>query len=271
MRNRELAAQLDGDSVRDRCRRSGRRRDARIAIFPLAAQALPASHLVAAPGGSSTRRYRPAPCGPAYMPARRSTGSTKARLAALEPELIVHSRTVRGSARCPTRSFDRAVKRLRGDPRNRLTRTLIARGRVRAGHRARRADRHERGRAALLAAVTYAGRRPPCTDPPSGQRVLVLEWSDPPMSRRTLDSGSGRTRRRHAGSSPIRAANSRVLDWDAIRRGRPGCRESSPPCGYDLAKARAAIDALPPEAEAAFRSLRAVREGRGRTRWTANA
>ena len=87
-----------------------------------------------------------------------------------------------------------------------------------------------------------------------------MEWTDPPMSGGHWTPGLVEL----AGGTPVLSdpgANSRVLDWDAILASDPDVVIVAP-CGYDLATARTAIGALPPAADAAFRSLRAVRDGR---------
>jgi iron complex transport system substrate-binding protein len=81
-----------------------------------------------------------------------------------------------------------------------------------------------------------AGRRRP--------RVLVLEWSDPPMSGGHWTPGLVEL----AGGTPVLAdpgANSRVLSWDAIAAAEAEVVLVAP-CGWDLARARAAAATLPP-------------------------
>lgn len=56
-------------------------------------------------------------------------------------------------------------------------------------------------------------------------------------------------------------ANSRTLGWDEIVASDPDVVIVAP-CGFGLGRAQHEIAALPPEAAAAFASLRAVREGR---------
>jgi iron complex transport system substrate-binding protein len=185
-------------------------------------------------------------------------GLDEQRLAALEPDLIV---TQELCAVCAVsyEIVDRAVKRLRGDPRivslepsslEDVFATVTALGELTGT---------EAGAASLLAALRErvdALR----SAPSSGPRVLVLEWTDPPMSGGHWTPGLVEL----AGGTPILAnpgANSRVLDWDAIVSADPDVVIVAP-CGYDLPKARAAIAALPPAADAAWRSLSAVRDGR---------
>ncbi len=67
-----------------------------------------------------------------------------------------------------------------------------------------------------------------------------------------------------AGGEPVLAnpgANSRVLGWDEIAAADPDVVLVAP-CGWDLARAQAALAELPPEAARAFAELRAVRGGR---------
>jgi iron complex transport system substrate-binding protein len=107
------------------------------------------------------------------------------------------------------------------------------------------------GRVAALEARRREGRRP---------RVLVLEWTDPPMSGGHWTPGLVEL----AGGDPILAdpgANSRVLAWEAIVAADPDLVLVAP-CGYGLEKALAALDALPAHAAAACRSLRAFAAGR---------
>jgi len=185
-------------------------------------------------------------------------GLDEQRLAALEPDLIV---TQELCAVCAVsyEIVDRAVKRLRGDPRivslepsslEDVFATVTALGELTGS---------EAGAASLLAGLRKrvdALR----SAPPSGHRVLVLEWTDPPMSGGHWTPGLVEL----AGGTPILAnpgANSQVLDWEAITAAEPDVVIVAP-CGYDLPKARAAIAALPPAAEAAWRLLPAVRNGR---------
>ncbi|HEX3468687.1 MAG TPA: cobalamin-binding protein [Candidatus Elarobacter sp.] len=108
-----------------------------------------------------------------------------------------------------------------------------------------------RSRAAELAA-RVAGRQ--------RERVLVLEWSDPPMSAGHWTPGLVGL----AGGEPVlgnAGANSGVLTWDEILASDPDVVVVAP-CGFDLARAQREIAALPPDAARAFASLRAVRGGR---------
>jgi len=90
------------------------------------------------------------------------------------------------------------------------------------------------------------------------RRTLALEWTDPPMSAghwipELIDI---------AGGVPILAnprRNSQRLEWDAIAAADPDALIVAP-CGFDLSKTQRAIREL--DAIEAWRSLRAVREGR---------
>jgi len=89
-------------------------------------------------------------------------------------------------------------------------------------------------------------------------RVLVLEWTDPPMS------GGHWTPElvEHAGGTPVLAhphANSQTLEWDAIAQSDPDAIIVVP-CGFDLEKTRTAAAEL--ESVPQWRDLRAVRERR---------
>jgi len=93
----------------------------------------------------------------------------------------------------------------------------------------------------------------------SRPRTLVLEWTDPPMS------GGHWTPEliEIAGGEPVLAnpgANSQVLAWEAIAAVDPEVILVAP-CGFDLAKAVAAVDELS-ASNWAWPSLRAVQERR---------
>lgn len=93
---------------------------------------------------------------------------------------------------------------------------------------------------------------------PSRPRVLVLEWTDPPMSAGHWTPGLVEL----AGGEPVLAhpgANSRALEWDEIAACDPDDIVIGP-CGYDMERTRAAIGDL--ERVSTWRALRAVREGR---------
>ena len=179
-------------------------------------------------------------------------GLDDVKLAALEPDLIV---TQELCAVCAVsyEIVDRAAKRLRGDPRvvslepsslDDVFATIEFLGEL-TGTRG--------GASALLAALRarverlrarVAGKPRP--------RTLVLEWADPPMSAGHWTPGLVEL----AGGEPILCdpgRNSRVLAWDAIERADPDVLIVAP-CGFDEARSREALAALPP--------LRALANGR---------
>jgi len=154
---------------------------------------------------------------------------------------------------------DRAVRRLRGDPRllslepsslDDVLATIEHLGQLTGridGARALLASLRER--IAALRSRTSAGGHP---------RVLVLEWTDPPMSGGHWTPGLVEL----AGAIPVLAdpgANSRVLEWETIAREDPD-HVVVGPCGFDLERTRTAIAHL--DENATWRDLRAVREGR---------
>ena len=186
------------------------------------------------------------------------------KLAALEPGLIV---TQELCAVCAVSYdiVDRAAKRLRGDPRvvslepsslEDVFSTIAFLGElVDAGDGAARLLTNLRERVDALRrridGNDVAGRR---------SRVLVLEWTDPPMSGGHWTPGLVEL----AGGEPVLGnpgANSRVLGWDGIAAADPDVVIIAP-CGFGLDRAEHEIAALPPAAANAFASLRAVREGR---------
>ncbi|MDB5095329.1 MAG: cobalamin-binding protein [Candidatus Eremiobacteraeota bacterium] len=187
-------------------------------------------------------------------------GLDDAKLASLEPDLII---TQELCAVCAVsyEIVDRAAKRLRGDPRvvslepssleDVFSTIAFVGDLVGAREGAVEAIAGLRVRVDALAARV----RP--APPP---RVLVLEWTDPPMSGGHWTPGLVEL----AGGEPILAdpgANSRVLDWDAIAAADPDVVIVAP-CGYDLATSVGAVASLPPAAAGAFAALRAVRGGR---------
>jgi iron complex transport system substrate-binding protein len=92
------------------------------------------------------------------------------------------------------------------------------------------------------------------------ERVLVLEWTDPPMSGGHWTPDLVEL----AGGEPVLGdpgANSRVLAWDEITAADPDVVIVAP-CGFDLPRAQHELAALPPPAAQAFASMRAVRTGR---------
>lgn len=89
-------------------------------------------------------------------------------------------------------------------------------------------------------------------------RVLVLEWTDPPMNAGHWSPGLVE----YAGGDPVLGSpggNSRVLTWDEITASDPDHIVVAP-CGYDREMTERAIGEL--EAHREWRALRAVREGR---------
>jgi iron complex transport system substrate-binding protein len=94
--------------------------------------------------------------------------------------------------------------------------------------------------------------------PAQRPRVLVLEWTDPPMSAGHWTPELVEI----AGGEPILGnpgANSRTLTWEAIEDADPDVIVVAP-CGFDLEATRAAIREL--ETSSAWRRLRAVKSGR---------
>jgi iron complex transport system substrate-binding protein len=182
------------------------------------------------------------------------------KLAALEPDLIV---TQELCAVCAVsyEIVDRAAKRLRGDPRvvslepsslEDVFSTIAFLGEL--------ADARD-GAARLLAdlrARVEALRERVASRP--RERVLVLEWTDPPMcaghwTPELVELAGGEALLADPG------ANSRVLGWNEIAASDPDAIVVAP-CGFDLARTQREIAALPPDAAHAFASLRAVRDGR---------
>ena len=189
-------------------------------------------------------------------------GLDDVKLAELEPDLIV---TQELCAVCAVSYdvVDGAAKRLRGDPRvvslepsslEDVFSTITFLGEL--------ADARD-GAARLLAelrARADALRERVTTRQRERVRVLVLEWTDPPMSPGHWLPGLVEL----AGGEPVLGtpgANSRVLTWDEIAAADPDVVIVAP-CGFDLARTQREIAALPPDAARAFASLRAVRNGR---------
>lgn len=153
---------------------------------------------------------------------------------------------------------DRAAKRLRGDPRivslepSSLDDVLANIAFL--GEITDRAD----GARSLIAALRRRldELRSRSAHSQVRPRTLVLEWTDPPMS------GGHWTPElvELAGGTPILAnpgANSQRLEWNAIASADPDVVVVAP-CGFDLAKTRAAIEEL--EAVPQWTGLRARRE-----------
>jgi iron complex transport system substrate-binding protein len=186
-------------------------------------------------------------------------GLDDAKLAALEPDLIV---TQELCAVCAVsyEIVDRAAKRLRGDPRvvslepsslDDVFATIAFLGELVAANDGAAALLDDlRARVRALRRSRAGGDRP---------RVLVLEWTDPPMSGGHWTPGLVEL----AGGEPVlgnAGANSRVLTWDEIVASDPDVVIVAP-CGFGLARAQREIGALPPDAAGAFAALRAVRDG----------
>jgi iron complex transport system substrate-binding protein len=193
-------------------------------------------------------------------------GLDDAKLAALEPDLIV---TQELCAVCAVsyEIVDRAAKRLRGDPRvvslepsslEDVFATIAFLGELVGAQ-----DGAARLLAGLRARVEALQSRHPDPSTGSGEgrkRLLVLEWTDPPMSAGHWTPGLIDL----AGGVPVLGnpgANSRVMTWAEISAADPDVVVVAP-CGFDLARAQREIAALPPEAARALHGLRAVREGR---------
>jgi iron complex transport system substrate-binding protein len=184
-------------------------------------------------------------------------GLDEARLAALEPDLIVTQELCEVCA-VSYGIVARAARRVRSDPRivslepssledvfanielvGELTGTRAGAAELVAGLRRRAA--------ALAARVAGRPRR----------RVLVLEWTDPPMSGGHWTPGLVEL----AGGTPVLAhpgANSQTLAWPAIAAADPDVAIVVP-CGFDLPRALAAAGEL--ARNMTWTSLRAVRSG----------
>ena len=176
----------------------------------------------------------------------------------LHPDLIV---TQELCAVCAVsyQIVERAVRRLRGDPRlislepsslDDVLGTIAF-----LGETTGRQD----GAARLLAALrervdALRASAAALRDQP---RVLVLEWTDPPMSAGHWTPGLVEV----AGGSCVLGnpgANSQTLRWDQIEREDPDMIVVAP-CGFDLPRTRRAIDEL--HANPDWTNLRAVRAG----------
>jgi iron complex transport system substrate-binding protein len=238
--------------------------------FPAAARALPALTASLLPPELQTELGTPLAAGQAqridrHVRASVHRGSSlyaldEVLLAALAPDVILTQELCRVCA-VSYEIVARAAKRLRGDGpavislepssledvyANILTVGELAQASPAA--RALVATLREREGA------LRARRRP--MGPAS--RVLVLEWTDPPMSGGHWTPGLVEL----AGGEPLLAnpgANSQRLDWDAIAAADPDVIVVAP-CGYDLEHARAAAAEL--HGNPVWRGLRAVGAGR---------
>ncbi|MBV8299554.1 MAG: cobalamin-binding protein [Candidatus Eremiobacteraeota bacterium] len=189
------------------------------------------------------------------------------KLATLEPDLIV---TQELCAVCAVsyEIVDRAAKRLRGDPRvvslepsslEDVFATIGFLGELTGAHDGAREliDSLRARVGALQARVALRHAQDRLRE---RERVLVLEWTEPPMSAGHWTPGLVEL----AGGEPLLAnpgANSRVLSWEEIAAADPDVVIVAP-CGFGLARTQHEIAALPPAAARAFEALRAVRAGR---------
>ncbi len=183
----------------------------------------------------------------------------RALLESLRPDLIVTQEL------CPVCAVsyevvDAAAKQLRSDARivslepsslRDVFDTILLLGRM--------TDREAKARevVASLEVRVVALRTARNVDVPR-PRTLVLEWTDPPMSAGHWIPELIEL----AGGEPVLAnpgADSRRLEWDAIAAADPDAVIVAP-CGFDLAKTRAAIAEL--DLTPQWRSLRANRSGR---------
>jgi iron complex transport system substrate-binding protein len=195
-------------------------------------------------------------------------GLDDAMLAALEPDLII---TQELCAVCAVsyEIVDRAAKRLQGDPRvvslepsslEDVFSTIAFVGglvETRAGAAALLAALRRRVSALRQAQDRLLRDR---VAPRPRERVLVLEWTDPPMSAGHWTPGLVEL----AGGEALLGnpgANSRVIGWDEIAAVDPDVVIVAP-CGFDLPRTLHEISALPADAARAFTLLRAVRKGR---------
>lgn len=163
------------------------------------------------------------------------------RLAQLEPDLIV---TQELCAVCAVsyEIVEQAAKRLRGDPRvislepsslEDVYATIVFLGELTG---------RTRGAAAVVDGLRARETALRDTLRTNAPRALILEWTDPPMSGGHWTPGLVEL----AGAIPLLAhpgANSQTLAWDAIARADPEVIVVVP-CGFDLARARIAVDEL---------------------------
>jgi iron complex transport system substrate-binding protein len=179
------------------------------------------------------------------------------RLAQLDPDLIV---TQELCAVCAVsyEIVERAAKRLRGDPRvislepsslEDVYATISFLGELTG---------RERGAAAVVAELRTREAALRNAAPDLRPRVLILEWTDPPMSGGHWTPGLVEL----AGGRPLLAnpgANSQTLTWEAIAAADPDV-VIAVPCGFDLAHARNAVAEL--ANNATWNALRAKTSGR---------
>lgn len=177
----------------------------------------------------------------------------------LEPDLIV---TQELCAVCAVSYdiVDRAAKRLRGDPRivslePSSVEDVLATIRF-LGELTQRVETAERVIETLRA--DFAALRRRTERSAQAERVLVLEWTDPPMSAGHWTPELVEC----AGATAVLAhphANSQTLEWDSVTQADPDA-VIVVPCGFDLERTHACIAEL--EGVPQWRSLRARREGR---------
>lgn len=154
---------------------------------------------------------------------------------------------------------DRAAKRLRSDPRvislepsslDDVLDTITFLGEL-TGHAAESSS--------LVGGLRERIDRLASTRPSQAARVLVLEWTDPPMSGGHWTPGLVTL----AGGEAVLGnpgANSRTLGWDEIVASDPDTIVVGP-CGFDLPATRAAIADLERNVPQ-WNELRAVRSGK---------
>ncbi len=179
-----------------------------------------------------------------------------ALLERLAPDLIITQELCKVCA-VSYEIVDRAAKRLTVDPRvvslepsslADVFDTIRYVGEL-TGH----ADRARRVIAALETRIAAVRER--TLHATAKPRVLVLEWTDPPMSGGHWTPGLVEL----AGGTPVLGnpgANSQTLTWDMIAREDPDMIVVGP-CGFNLEQTRAAVAEL--SSNAVWRSLRAVR------------
>ncbi len=177
----------------------------------------------------------------------------------LEPDLIL---TQELCAVCAV-SYEivhRAVRRMRGDPRlvslepsslDDVFATITYMGELTG---------RENGASSLLETLRarVASLQSRSDERVERPRVLVLEWTDPPMSGGHWTPGLVEL----AGGVPVLGnpgANSQTLEWNAIAAADPDAIVVGP-CGFDLARTRSAIADL--TNNEIWNNLRAVREER---------
>lgn len=176
----------------------------------------------------------------------------------LQPDLIVTQELCEVCA-VSYSIVDRAARRLAGDPRivslepsslEDVYANIVTLGTL-TGHEAQAREVVEslRERERSVRERVANGPKP---------RVLVLEWTDPPMSGGHWTPGLVEA----AGGVPVLGnpgANSQVISWEAIAQADPD-EIIVAPCGFDLEKTSNAVSEL--SANPAWNALRAVREGR---------